>query len=497
MSTLGTQSFSRPDLGLRVAALKMQTGQRLSSSELKRVAQRQWVDQERMRRAQIDNANSFDAWRNKNPGLPRPGEYGIDATRLSNSISRANNSNVADASFASLFGENSPMAAMTASRAQASTEGNMRARFGTEDFGQAYNRRKAAADLESDRLANLNAKSNLEHNRQLRPLQVKNAELRNARIQQDMNINEENAEHNRQLRPLQVKNAELRNASIQQDMNINEENAEHNRQMRPLQVKNAELRNASIQQGMNINAENAEHNRQLRPLQIREAEARANSANINASRLEQSVADERSGRNALMDVRREEDEISSTPFYLRSNETRNANPLENGISDAAERGDWGAYDALTKERALRESKIMKDAYLSQKIQASKQKFSEQERQDIADGIVARAYRNGNMTNEDFERLLTVSPERALEYAQNNNIRTFEYTDSDGKKRKVNLIGNKLVRENPASSANPYNPEIFNPNTQTANPQLPPQNGPAKNGPATVNPRKVYSSKYGQ
>ena len=401
MSTLGTQSFSRPDLGLRVAALKMQTGQRLSSSELKRVAQRQWVDQERMRRAQIDNANSFDAWRNKNPGLPRPGEYGIDATRLSNSISRANNSNVADASFASLFGENSPMAAMTASRAQASTEGNMRARFGTEDFGQAYNRRKAAADLESDRLANLNAKSNLEHNRQ------------------------------------------------------------------------------------------------LRPLQIREAEARANSANINASRLEQSVADERSGRNALMDVRREEDEISSTPFYLRSNETRNANPLENGISDAAERGDWGAYDALTKERALRESKIMKDAYLSQKIQASKQKFSEQERQDIADGIVARAYRNGNMTNEDFERLLTVSPERALEYAQNNNIRTFEYTDSDGKKRKVNLIGNKLVRENPASSANPYNPEIFNPNTQTANPQLPPQNGPAKNGPATVNPRKVYSSKYGQ
>ena len=428
MSTLGTQSFSRPDLGLRVAALKMQTGQRLSSSELKRVAQRQWVDQERMRRAQIDNANSFDAWRNKNPGLPRPGEYGIDATRLSNSISRANNSNVADASFTSLFGENSPMAAMTASRAQASTEGNMRARFGTEDFGQAYNRSKAAADLESNRLANLNAISNLEHNRQ----------------------------------------------------------------MRPLQVKNAELRNASIQQGMNINEENAEHNRQLRPLQIREAEARANSANINASRLKQSVADEQSGRNALMNVRREEDEISSTPFYLRSNETRNANPLENGISDAAERGDWGAYDALTKERALRESKIMKDAYLSQKIQASKQKFSEQERQDIADGIVARAYRNGNMTNEDFERLLTVSPEMALEYAQNNNIRTFEYTDSDGKKRKVNLIGNKLVRENSASSANPYNPEIFNPNTQTANPQLPPQNGPA-----TVNPRKVYSSKYGQ
>lgn len=396
MSTLGTQSFSRPDLGLRVAALKMQTGQRLSSSELKRVAQRQWVDQERMRRAQIDNANSFDAWRNKNPGLPRPGEYGIDATRLSNSISRANNSNVADASFTSLFGVNSPMAAMTASRAQASTEGNMRARFGTEDFGQAYNRSKAAADLESDRLANLNAISNLEHNRQ------------------------------------------------------------------------------------------------LRPLQIREAEARANSANINASRLKQSVADEQSGRNALMNVRREEDEIGSTPFYLRSNETRNANPLEDGISDAAERGDWGAYDALTKERALRESKIMKDAYLSQKIQASKQKFSEQERQDIADGIVARAYRNGNMTNEDFERLLTVSPEMALEYAQNNNIRTFEYTDSDGKKRKVNLIGNKLVRENSASSANPYNPEIFNPNTQTANPQLPPQNGPA-----TVNPRKVYSSKYGQ
>lgn len=428
MSTLGTQSFSRPDLGLRVAALKMQTGQRLSSSELKRVAQRQWVDQERMRRAQIDNANSFDAWRNKNPGLPRPGEYGIDATRLSNSISRANNSNVADASFTSLFGENSPMAAMTASRAQASTEGNMRARFGTEDFGQAYNRSKAAADLESNRLANLNAISNLEHNRQ----------------------------------------------------------------MRPLQVKNAELRNASIQQGMNINEENAEHNRQLRPLQIREAEARANSANINASRLKQSVADEQSGRNALMNVRREEDEISSTPFYLRSNETRNANPLENGISDAAERGDWGAYDALTKERALRESKIMKDAYLSQKIQASKQKFSEQERQDIADGIVARAYRNGNMTNEDFERLLTVSPEMALEYAQNNNIRTFEYTDSDGKKKKVNLLGNKLIREDSASSANPYNPEIFNPNTQTANPQLPP-----KNGPATVNPRKVYSSKYGQ
>lgn len=418
MSTLGTQSFSRPDLGLRVAALKMQTGQRLSSSELKRVAQRQWVDQERMRRAQIDNANSFDAWRNKNPGLPRPGEYGIDATRLSNSISRANNSNVADASFTSLFGENSPMAAMTASRAQASTEGNMRARFGTEDFGQAYNRSKAAADLESDRLANLNAKSNLEHNRQ----------------------------------------------------------------MRPLQVKNAELRNASIQQGMNINAENAEHNRQLRPLQIRVAEARAKSANIDASRLEQSVADEQSGKNALMNVRRKENE----------NETRNANPLEDAISDAAERGDWGAYDALTKERALRESKIMKDAYLSQKIQASKQKFSEQERQDIADGIVARAYRNGNMTNEDFERLLTVSPERALEYAQNNNIRTFEYTDSDGKKRKVNLIGNKLVRENSAPSANPYNPEIFNPNTQTANPQLPPQNGPA-----TVNPRKVYSSKYGQ
>lgn len=428
MSTLGTQSFSRPDLGLRVAALKMQTGQRLSSSELKRVAQRQWVDQERMRRAQIDNANSFDAWRNKNPGLPRPGEYGIDATRLSNSISRANNSNVADASFTSLFGENSPMAAMTASRAQASTEGNMRARFGTEDFGQAYNRRKAAADLESNRLANLNAISNLEHNRQ----------------------------------------------------------------MRPLQVKNAELRNASIQQGMNINEENAEHNRQMRPLQIREAEARANSANINASRLKKSVADEQSGRNALMKVRREEDEISSTPYFLRINETRNANPLENGISGAAERGDWGAYDALTKERALRESKIMKDAYLSQKIQASKQKFSEQERQDIADGIVARAYRNGNMTNEDFERLLTVSPEMALEYAQNNNIRTFEYTDSDGKKRKVNLIGNKLVRENSASPANPYNPEIFNPNTQTANPQLPPQNGPA-----TVNPRKVYSSKYGQ
>lgn len=428
MSTLGTQSFSRPDLGLRVAALKMQTGQRLSSSELKRVAQRQWVDQERMRRAQIDNANSFDAWRNKNPGLPRPGEYGIDATRLSNSISRANNSNVADASFTSLFGENSPMAAMTASRAQASTEGNMRARFGTEDFGQAYNRSKAAADLESNRLANLNAISNLEHNRQMRPLQVKNAELQNARIQQ----------------------------------------------------------------GMNINEENAEHNRQLRPLQIREAEARANSANINASRLKQSVADEQSGRNALMNVRREEDEISSTPYFLRSNETRNANPLEDAISDAAERGDWGAYDALTKERALRESKIMKDAYLSQKIQASKQKFSEQERQDIADGIVARAYRNGNMTNEDFERLLTVSPERALEYAQNNNIRTFEYTDSDGKKRKVNLIGNKLVRENSASSANPYNPEIFNPNTQTANPQLPPQNGPA-----TVNPRNVYSSKYGQ
>ena len=421
MSTLGTQSFSRPDLGLRVAALKMQTGQRLSSSELKRVAQRQWVDQERMRRAQIDNANSFDAWRNKNPGLPRPGEYGIDATRLSNSISRANNSNVADASFTSLFGENSPMAAMTASRAQASTEGNMRARFGTEDFGQAYNRSKAAADLESDRLANLNAKSNLEHNRQ----------------------------------------------------------------MRPLQVKNAELRNASIQQGMNINEENAERKRQLWPLQKREAE-------VNASRLEQSVADKQSGRNALMNVRRKEDEIGSTPFYLRSNETRNANPLEDAISDAAERGDWGAYDALTKERALRESKIMKDAYLSQKIQASKQKFSEQERQDIADGIVARAYRNGNMTNEDFERLLTVSPERALEYAQNNNIRTFEYTDSDGKKRKVNLIGNKLVRENSAPSANPYNPEIFNPNTQTANPQLPPQNGPA-----TVNPRKVYSSKYGQ
>lgn len=396
MSTLGTQSFSRPDLGLRVAALKMQTGQRLSSSELKRVAQRQWVDQERMRRAQIDNANSFDAWRNKNPGLPRPGEYGIDATRLSNSISRANNSNVADASFTSLFGENSPMAAMTASRAQASTEGNMRARFGTEDFGQAYNRSKAAADLERNRLANLNAISNLEHNRQ------------------------------------------------------------------------------------------------MRPLQIREAEARANSANINASRLKQSVADEQSGRNALMKVRREEDEISSTPFYLRSNETRNANPLENEISGAAEKGDWGAYDALTKERALRESKIMKDAYLSQKIQASKQKFSEQERQDIADGIVARAYRNGNMTDEDFERLLTVSPERALEYAQNNNIRTFEYTDSDGKKRKVNLIGNKLVRENSASSANPYNPGIFNPNTQTANPQLPSQNGPE-----TVNPRKVYSSKYGQ
>lgn len=428
MSTLGTQSFSRPDLGLRVAALKMQTGQRLSSSELKRVAQRQWVDQERMRRAQIDNANSFDAWRNKNPGLPRPGEYGIDATRLSNSISRANNSNVADASFTSLFGENSPMAAMTASRAQASTEGNMRARFGTEDFGQAYNRSKAAADLESNRLANLNAISNLEHNRQ----------------------------------------------------------------MRPLQVKNAELRNASIQQGMNINEENAEHNRQMRPLQRREAEVKANLANINESKLKQSVADEQSGRNALMNVRREEDEISSTPFYLRSNETRNANPLEDAISGAAERGDWGAYDALTKERALRESKIMKDAYLSQKIQASKQKFSEQERQDIADGIVARAYRNGNMTNEDFERLLTVSPERALEYAQNNNIRTFEYTDSDGKKRKVNLIGNKLVRENSASSANPYNPEIFNPNTQTANPQLPPQNGPA-----TVNPRKVYSSKYGQ
>ncbi len=428
MSTLGTQSFSRPDLGLRVAALKMQTGQRLSSSELKRLAQRQWVDQERMRRAQIDNANSFDAWRNKNPGLPRPGEYGIDATRLSNSISRANNSNVADASFTSLFGENSPMAAMTASRAQASTEGNMRARFGTEDFGQAYNRSKAAADLERNRLANLNAISNLEYNRQMRPLQVKNAELQNARIQQ----------------------------------------------------------------GMNINEENAEHNRQMRPLQIREAEARANSANINASRLKQSVADEQSGRNALMNVRREEDEISSTPFYLRSNETRNANPLENGISGAAERGDWGAYDALTKERALRESKIMKDAYLSQKIQASKQKFSEQERQDIADGIVARAYRNGNMTDEDFERLLTVSPEMALEYAKNNNIRTFEYTDSDGKKRKVNLLGNKLVRENSAPSANPYNPEIFNPNTQTANPQLPPQNGPA-----TVNPRKVYSSKYGQ
>lgn len=428
MSTLGTQSFSRPDLGLRVAALKMQTGQRLSSSELKRVAQRQWVDQERMRRAQIDNANSFDAWRNKNPGLPRPGEYGIDATRLSNSISRANNSNVADASFTSLFGENSPMAAMTASRAQASTEGNMRARFGTEDFGQAYNRSKAAADLESNRLANLNAISNLEHNRQ----------------------------------------------------------------MRPLQVKNAELRNASIQQGMNINAENAEHNRRLRPLQIRVAEARAKSTNIDASRLEQSVADEQSGKNALMNVRRKEDEINSTPYYVRSIETRNANPLEDAISDAAERGDWGAYDALTKERALRESKIMKDAYLSQKIQASKQKFSEQERQDIADGIVARAYRNGNMTNEDFERLLTVSPERALEYAQNNNIRTFEYTDSDGKKRKVNLIGNKLVRENSAPSANPYNPEIFNPNTQTANPQLPPQNGPA-----TVNPRKVYSSKYGQ
>ena len=428
MSTLGTQSFSRPDLGLRVAALKMQTGQRLSSSELKRVAQRQWVDQERMRRAQIDNANSFDAWRNKNPGLPRPGEYGIDATRLSNSISRANNSNVADASFTSLFGENSPMAAMTASRAQASTEGNMRARFGTKDFGQAYNRRKAAADLESDRLANLNAISNLEHNRQMRPLQVKNAELQNARIQQ----------------------------------------------------------------GMNINEENAERKRQIWPLQIREAVARANSANINASRLEQSVADEQSGRNALMNVRREEDEISSTPFYLRSNETRNANPLENGISGAAERGDWGAYDALTKERALRESKIKKDAYLSQKIQASKQKFSEQERQDIADGIVARAYRNGNMTNEDFERLLTVSPEMALEYAKNNNIRTFEYTDSDGKKRKVNLLGNKLVRENSAPSANPYNPEIFNPNTQPANPQLPPQNGPA-----TVNPRKVYSSKYGQ
>ena len=428
MSTLGTQSFSRPDLGLRVAALKMQTGQRLSSSELKRVAQRQWVDQERMRRAQIDNANSFDAWRNKNPGLPRPGEYGIDATRLSNSISRANNSNVADASFTSLFGENSPMAAMTASRAQASTEGNMSARFGTEDFGQAYNRSKAAADLESNRLANLNAISNLEHNRQ----------------------------------------------------------------MRPLQVKNAELRNASIQQGMNINAENAEHNRRLRPLQIRVAEARAKSTNIDASRLEQSVADEQSGKNALMNVRRKEDEINSTPYYVRSIETRNANPLEDAISDAAERGDWGAYDALTKERALRESKIMKDAYLSQKIQASKQKFSEQERQDIADGIVARAYRNGNMTNEDFERLLTVSPERALEYAQNNNIRTFEYTDSDGKKRKVNLIGNKLVRENSAPSANPYNPEIFNPNTQTANPQLPPQNGPA-----TVNPRKVYSSKYGQ
>ena len=460
MSTLGTQSFSRPDLGLRVAALKMQTGQRLSSSELKRVAQRQWVDQERMRRAQIDNANSFDAWRNKNPGLPRPGEYGIDATRLSNSISRANNSNVADASFTSLFGENSPMAAMTASRAQASTEGNMRARFGTEDFGQAYNRSKAAADLESNRLANLNAISNLEHNRQ--------------------------------MRPLQVKNAELRNASIQQGMNINAENAEHNRQMRPLQVKNAELRNASIQQGMNINAENAEHNRRLRPLQIRVAEARAKSTNIDASRLEQSVADEQSGKNALMNVRRKEDEINSTPYYVRSIETRNANPLEDAISDAAERGDWGAYDALTKERALRESKIMKDAYLSQKIQASKQKFSEQERQDIADGIVARAYRNGNMTNEDFERLLTVSPERALEYAQNNNIRTFEYTDSDGKKRKVNLIGNKLVRENSAPSANPYNPEIFNPNTQTANPQLPPQNGPA-----TVNPRKVYSSKYGQ
>ena len=421
MSTLGTQSFSRPDLGLRVAALKMQTGQRLSSSELKRVAQRQWVDQERMRRAQIDNANSFDAWRNKNPGLPRPGEYGIDATRLSNSISRANNSNVADASFTSLFGENSPMAAMTASRAQASTEGNMRARFGTEGFGQAYNRRKAAADLESDRLANLNAKSNLEHNRQ----------------------------------------------------------------MRPLQLENAELRNASIQQGMNINEENAERKRQLWPLQKREAE-------VNASRLEQSVADERSGRNALMNVRRKEDEISSTPYFLRSNETLNANPLEDAISDAAERGDWGAYDALTKERALRESKIMKDAYLSQKIQASKQKFSEQERQDIADGIVARAYRNGNMTNEDFERLLTVSPEMALEYAKNNNIRTFEYTDSDGKKKKVNLLGNKLVRENSAPSANPYNPEIFNPNTQTANPQLSPQNGPA-----TVNPRKVYSSKYGQ
>lgn len=435
MSTLGTQSFSRPDLGLRVAALKMQTGQRLSSSELKRVAQRQWVDQERMRRAQIDNANSFDAWRNKNPGLPRPGEYGIDATRLSNSISRANNSNVADASFTSLFGENSPMAAMTASRAQASTEGNMRARFGTEDFGQAYNRSKAAADLESNRLANLNAMSNLVNSMS---------------------------------------------------------NLEYNRQMRPLQIKNAELRNASIQQGMNINEENAEHKRQLRPLQIREAEAKANLANINESKLKQSVADEQSGRNALMKVRREEDEISSTPFYLRSNETRNANPLENGISGAAERGDWGAYDALTKERALRESKIMKDAYLSQKIQASKQKFSEQERQDIAYGIVARAYRNGNMTNEDFERLLTVSPEMALEYAQNNNIRTFEYTDSDGKKRKVNLIGNKLVRENSASSANPYNPEIFNPNTQTANPQLPPQNGPA-----TVNPRKVYSSKYGQ
>ena len=453
MSTLGTQSFSRPDLGLRVAALKMQTGQRLSSSELKRVAQRQWVDQERMRRAQIDNANSFDAWRNKNPGLPRPGEFGIDATRLSNSISRANNSNVADASFTSLFGENSPMAAMTASRAQASTEGNMRARFGTEDFGQAYNRSKAAADLESDRLANLNAISNLEHNRQ--------------------------------MRPLQLENAKLRNASIQQGININEEDAEHKRQIRPLQLENAKLRNASIQQGININEENAERKRQLWPLQKREAE-------VNASRLEQSVADERSGRNALMNVRRKEDEIGSTPFYLRSNETRNANPLEDAISDAAERGDWGAYDALTKERALRESKIMKDAYLSQKIQASKQKFSEQERQDIAYGIVARAYRNGNMTNEDFERLLTVSPERALEYAQNNNIRTFEYTDSDGKKKKVNLIGNKLVRENSASSANPYNPEIFNPNTQTANPQLPPQNGPA-----TVNPRKVYSSKYGQ
>lgn len=76
------------------------------------------------------------------------------------------------------------------------------------------------------------------------------------------------------------------------------------------------------------------------------------------------LADEESARNALMAAAAGEAQLSGTPSALVAPEYRNADgsvnrnsALENGIAEAARRGDYGAYSALNGELLRRQNAV--------------------------------------------------------------------------------------------------------------------------------------------